>query len=475
MSMRHAVLYLGDHLEQGWLPARGAVVPGEPPAGASLVAVVDSADEMHAVTTLPAVRGSHAIRLLQRRLEREYPDTGLRAAIRLKRRGPGAPAEAVLLALSADAELVRRLEALGEAHALCAVTTPSLLVAAWLRRARLRPRRLLVMLPTPAGLRLVFIEDGQPSLSRLMPPLDTSGGTAGEIARTIEYLQNTNRLERNEALEIWCWGMSAEDAAACEPGRIAHVFSAAPHRPNLPDPQRDGLPALLALASTLPAGTQLAADALRLGWFARQAGRWSRGLAAAVLLIAIGASIVFTQRAQSLQREAAQVRASYSAISSNRAELDARLAERGLQLEDVLVLPAAAQALRTSAVALEEAFAVVGRSFGAETALQLQALEFRSMPLPAMSAPEAFGCDGEELPPAPIVKVAFGLPEELDLRTRSAALAKLRASLPQLAPWQPSPRSARLGTQDELMVSAGQEQPPGRTEQTACLLRGDGA
>ena len=474
MSSGHAICYLADGCDETWLPTPAGLTPAEVPEGAPLIAVVDSADEAHVITSMPAVRGANATRLLRRRLEREFPNTQLRLAQRLRRRREHGATDVVLNAVMADAALEARLTELGAHYALRALTTPSLLVAAWLQRARLRPHRLLVVLPTPAGLRLVFIEDGLPSLSRLMPPVDATG-TATEIARTIQYLQNTQRIDRNEPLEIWCWGLAAEQVDACLPPGVSHVLGAAPQIRGLPDPGRDGWRALLRAASDRAPGVQLLADDLRLGWFAHEAGRWSRRLAIATLLAAVAGSAVFQWRAQGWQQEAAQVQAGTSTISSSLAELEAELAGRGLLLQDVRVVPDVEDALRGTEARLTEVFGMVGRAFGAERALRLATLELRSAPVSALARPPQFGCEGQDLSAVPAAQVVFGVADGLDIRARAAALRGLRERLSQVSPWQPTLSTVRIGAQDDVRVAAGADNPLYATEWTACLQRGDGA
>jgi hypothetical protein len=51
-------------------------------------------------------------------------------------------------------------------------------------------------------------------------------------------------------------------------------------------------------------------------------------------------------------------------------------------------------------------------------------------------------------------------------------LQGLREALSRIAPWQPTPASARIGVQDAVTVAAGSDQPPAREEWTVCLTRG---
>lgn len=475
MGLRHAIHYLASDLEDVWIPSPRGLVAGVARDGATLVAVVDSGDETYVTASVPRIRGGYAARLRQRRLEREFPEASLRAAMTLRQRRRDGLTDIVLVAVAADAAIDANVADLGAHCKLCAVTTPSLLVAAWLRRARLKPRRLLVMLPTPAGLRLVFIEDGQPSLTRLMPAVDATGGTAAEISRTIQYLQNTQRIEHDTAPEIWFWGFQPGQAEACLPRDVPHVLGVAPQVPGLPDPGKDGLQALFASASAAAPRTQLGSDRLRLRWFAHEARRWSLRVGAAIMLAALAGSSAQLWRTQQVERATAAMQAENSLISSGQDQLQARLASRNLSLEDVRVLPELEQALRASAVQFDEIATLVGSSVAATPGTRLVSLRFRSMPVSEELDPLSRTCDGQTLPPGPFAQVTFGVEDELGVRARTGALEAVRHNLRQVAPWRATAMSAKVGSDEALTITGGVEQGAGSAAWTLCLLRADAA
>jgi hypothetical protein len=475
MGLRHAIHYLAAGLEDVWIPSPAGLVAGVARDGATLVAVVDSPDETYVSASVPRVRGGYAGRLLQRRLEREFPEASLRAAMTLRQRRRDGVADIVLVAVAADGEIDASVADLGAHCKLCAVTTPSLLVAAWLRRARLKPKRLLVVLPTPAGLRLVFIEDGQPSLSRLMPATDTTGGTATEISRTIQYLQNTQRIDHDAAVELWFWGLPADHIEACLPRDVPHVVGAAPHLPGLPDPGRDGLKALFASASARAPHVQLGADRLRLRWFAHEARRWSLRAAAAVVLVAMAGSAALAWRTQRVERDTTIMQAEGGQISAGQQDLEARLASRSLTLEDVRVLPDLEQQLRESAVSFDEIAAVVGNAVASEPGVRLASLSFRSLPVSEVFEPLARTCDGQTLPPGAFAQVRFAVDAGLGVRARSATLEAVRGNLRHVAPWRATAVSSQVGASEALTIDGGAERSVGVAEWSLCLMRDDAA
>ncbi|MEO8313676.1 MAG: hypothetical protein ABI645_02680 [Pseudomonadota bacterium] len=475
MSAPRAVQYLAAGHTQTYLASPEGVQPGEAQDGATMVAVVDSADELYTTVSPPAVGRGYMKSLMQRRLEREFPECSLRTTLPIPRRRGDGQSEVVMIAVAADAALNAHLAELGDRFALRAVVTPSLLVCAWMKRAGISPRRVLVVLPTPAGLRLVFVENGVPSLSRLMPPVDVGGSTATEIARTIQYLQNTQRVDRNEPLELWFWGLGADQIPACLPAGVPYVLGTTLAPAHMTDPVHDGFDALLALAAHHFNGAQLVRDQLRLGWLARETVRLSRYAAAALLVLCAAASGVMYWQMQGVQHDTGQFTVRIDAINSDHTALEQQLADRKLKLEDIRVLPDTEHAIRASEVQLQEMLDVAGMAFGTNESLHLQSLEFASAPTVASSSVAERSCDGESLPRAPSAQMVFSLTEGLEVRSRTAALQVVRGNLDKLGSWKPTRRSASVGAEESLSIAAGVEPPVVTTEWTACLSRGEAA
>jgi hypothetical protein len=466
-----AVYYVAAGIEQAWVSASGRLVAGEPQHGSTVVAVVDYADETQMPVSLPLVRGGDGQRLRRRRLEREFPSVALRTVIPVQNRPRDGESDIVLIAVDAGDALNDTLSQLGQRHALQAVTTPALLAAAWVRAAKLNRQRLLIAMPTPAGLRLVFIDRGQPLLTRLTSPI-AHGDTPVELARTIQYLQNTQRIERGEPVELWLWGIDEADADRCLPTGVPYRLGTSPMITGLPDPDGRGFEALLEFAARGAAGAQLGTDAMRQGWHARQlrqvSGRAAVTLFAAALLSA-GAVLWQTHR---VEQQAAASRNQNLRIAANHAALENQLAQRGIDLEDVRLLPDAEHALRESEVDLEEVFGIVGRAFGRRQDIRLQSVEFFSAP-PATPAERIDrSCGTEPLPPIATAEVNFALDNNLDVRRRAESLAFVRRELTQLRPWRSTQTTGVVGERVPLTVKSRGEGSGSASEWTACLLRG---
>jgi hypothetical protein len=466
-----AVHYLAAGIEQSWRVAPGGLVAGETPDGATVVVVVDYADETQLLVSVPCVRGGDGRRLRRRRLEREFPGVALRTVVPVQDRARDGESDIVLLAVGAGDALNEALLTLGQRQALQAVTTPALLAAAWVRAAKLSKRRLLIAMPTPAGLRLVFVDRGQPLLTRLTSPIE-SGETPVELARTIQYLQNTQRIERGEPVELWLWGVDDEDVDRCLPTGVPFQLGTPPRIAGLPDPDGHGFDALLEFAARGVAGPQLGTDAMRQGWHARQLRQVASRAAAALFAAALLSAGAVMWRTHGVARDAAASRNQNMTIAANHAALENDLAQRGIDLEDVRLLPDAEHALRDTEVDLAEVFGVVGHAFGRRQDIKLQSLLFFSAP-PATPAERVDrSCGTEPLPPIATVEVNFTLDDDLDVRRRAESLAFVRRELTQLRPWRSTQATGVVGEHEPLTVKSRGEASGSASEWTACLLRG---
>ncbi len=496
--MRCAVHYLSptDTRVLDWDGQR--LRAGDAPADTAAVAVVDFPDESYVLATVPIMRGRDARLLRQRRLEREFPGATLCTLLALRRRAAEGVNDAVMIAVPGGPPLHEALAGIATRQALRAVTTPAMLAGEWVRRARLGHRRVLVVLPTPAGVRLIFLDGARPTLSRLTGPL-TPASTAAEIARTVQYLQNTQRVERGEAVELWFWGMDDATAAACLPTGVAVTPAAAPRLPSLPDPERDGLDALLALAGDSPGPLQLAPDALRLGWLAREYARWSRLAAAAVLAFAVSLGGAIEWR---IDRDAATVTslvAQRDGLEAEEAALAADLEGRGLTLTEVATIPEAATALTRGSLDPAAALVVVGTGFATQSDIVVNSIEMRAAAIgeaptagPSTdsapdsadanaddAAPDAGGDAAESCvgaaEPGVAMLVEFGLAAGLDARRRDAALGWVRDAAGDLRPWRAGPAARSIGRRDAVVVSADREEAQADMQWALCLHREAGA
>jgi membrane protein YqaA with SNARE-associated domain len=299
-------------------------------------------------------------------------------------------------------------------------------------------------------------------------------------------------------VELWFWGMDDATAAECLPSGVAVTPSAAPRLPQLPDPERDGLDALLALAARHPGSLQLAPDALRLGWLSREYARWSRLAAAAVLALAVSVGGVLEWRIAQGATDVAALVARRSGLEAEEAALAADLGRRGLTLAELATVPEAAMALARGSADPASALVVVGTGFAAQSDVVVNGVGMRAAPLgepPDMDpagngaavreaavvddASADTGADGAESclgapEPGAAMLVEFGLAEGLDARRRDAALGWVRDAAGDLAPWRAGPAARTIGRRDAVVVSTDRDEAHSAVQWTICLRRGAG-
>jgi hypothetical protein len=466
--VKSAVHYLAVDAEHCWQNHGATLIEAAPLAGQPLIALIDCAEETLVPASLPLVDGIDGGRLRRRRLEREFPGARLRTVITARRRSRSSQHEVVFASVAAEDSMQARLDALGAAHPLRAVCTPALLAADWVRSIGAATGQQLIVLPTPAGLRLIFLDQGLPLLTRLTAPI-AHGDTAIEIARTIQYLQNAQRIDRKQPVELWFWGVASGEQERALPADVPYRLAGPRDLRRAPDPVQHGLPALIEHATLAYRGAQLGTESMRVLWRARQATRLALRSAAVVLGAGILSAGTFAWRAQQVQRELAAIRAQAADIGSRQSELESALQVLGVDVETVRLLPEAEHALRAGEVLPEDLYAQVGHVHGQESELRVQALEFYSAPIAGAQPAVDRNCAGEPLPTVAFARVAFTLQEGLDVRRSSEALERLRADFGQLASWRVTDATRSVGTHDTLKIGTAGDAPADGL--TTCLMR----
>lgn len=317
--MRQGLLYLsseGDHLFE--VVSGFRAVPLDTPFD-RLTVVTDFVEEALTRVSMPKMGGRDMDALVQRRLQTEFRETPYRDSVKL---GPGKAEKTIEylfiglpVAQRLDRELKPRVEA---GCAVDAVVSISALVAHWIRKAGRSEQQRLVVLPTPAGMRHVFIERGHAVLSRLtnagMQHAEAVEGAVDELGRTVQYLYNARVIERGVSLPTWVWSSDKVSKALLSRQVQGIVFEDSPVASGLQDPGSQGVMALFALAVREPGAIQLAPPAIRLHHYARRLRNYltvTSALAVAVLLALAGLAVTETlgakQQADSLALVQAEV------------------------------------------------------------------------------------------------------------------------------------------------------------------------
>lgn len=437
MPMRRDILYLSQDGERWLHAARGGLsarTPGEL-ARTPVVVIADYVEEALVRVTLPRILGRDMRALVDRRLQQEFRETGYRAAWRL---GPGAAPKTVewlFLGLPNAATLDAHLQPLAAAgRPLAGVWTVSQLAAAWTRQAGVAPPALLLVLPTPAGVRHIFLERGKPVLSRLTAA-ETAGDAeamADELLRTVHYLYNARRVERGLRIPAWLWGSEPALATLATREVEGLRFEPTPTVRGLPDPAREGLQALFRFAARRLPEHQLAPAPLRVHHFAARARRitaLAAGLAVATLLVLAGLDFAQARRQHA---EALLLQDAIARAHGELARINAHLAGLGTDARSVREAIAAHERLLRSMPAFDGGLALASLGFQASPAFVLDELHWRladdgrrdggeSCPRPAT---------GDGSPPGPRAGLALTgrLDAALPLRAALAARERFEAA-----------------------------------------------
>lgn len=363
-----------------YLSAAGPVplMPQDASARAPLAVIADFVGEAIERVTLPRVRGATEARLLARQLVHRFPDTRYRLALRLRAQSS---ADTHLLVGVPAAEIDAVLEpAVREGRELLGVWTVGLLVAWWMKRAGLRPSRQLVVVPTPAGVRHLFLADGMPLVSRLIPhDLTGHGGQAmhgEELDRTLQYLYNARLADRNTVLSAWGFGVDPGDFVGSVRSPVR--WEPVPTVRGLPDAGARGLSALAeALAQSAPR-TQLAPAELRVHAHARMVKRVATAVAGIGMAVLTANAAFAWFDASSYAQAATAIRLQAEQAHRGRQEAEAAAAVSGITAQAMLQALDVYERQFEHAVQPAAAFAKLARAFDAVPVYILRELRWRA-------------------------------------------------------------------------------------------------
>jgi len=356
-----SLLYLGPSGRQFWCHSQGGWHASSCADTADPAWVVtDFAEESFAEVDMPRLIGRDRTAYIARQMASRFPDTPYRSPLSLGR-GSGlidriTSSRQVFIGVN-NAE---RLDAELGTQAIAGIWPISLLLAHFCQSHRL-PADLLVVLPYPDTLRIVFLRQRAPVLGRLAP---TPGGTAAqieEIIRTRRYLENIRAIERGQVCPVLLLA-SAEPFA--QPLAAAQFQLVAPPHPWDRHPPSDWRLPLFDLALKSPAG-QVAPVSRRTDYLAQRLRRGAL-VASAVCLVAglwaasgnLSALFNTLSEQERAQQTAGQLRTDIARLEQETAkfDVDAELLLSAIRLDDeeIVSVPAPASHLQALAQALAE-------------------------------------------------------------------------------------------------------------------------
>ncbi len=191
------LLHLTAAGPQYWRRLRGEWQPlaAPPDTPRPVWIVTDLAEETLVDIDIPRLYGANRNTLLERQLTTRFPDTPYRRTLDIAHGTTLldrlAPVKHTLFGLPA----AKRIEDELDARRLSIATLcPTTLLLAHLGQHKSLPPNLFIVLPTSAGLRIVFLKNRLPVLTRLAPIVNDARAQAEEILRTHRYLGNTRIL-----------------------------------------------------------------------------------------------------------------------------------------------------------------------------------------------------------------------------------------------------------------------------------------
>ena len=181
--------------EQGWQR-----VSGEPGMGPVWV-VTDLAEESFAEIKTPRLFGRDRSAFIDRQLATRYPDTPYRAFMTPSQDGDLigkiAPTRHILFGIDAAERLDAELDA--TSNPVAGVWPVSMLLAL-LGAERDLPADLFIVVPGADTLRIVFLKNRTPVLTRLTLTPNRVSAQVDEIVRTLRHLENTQVMKRDRQI-----------------------------------------------------------------------------------------------------------------------------------------------------------------------------------------------------------------------------------------------------------------------------------
>ncbi len=432
-----SLLYLGPSGRQFWCHNQGGWHASSCADTADPAWVVtDFAEESFAEVDMPRLIGRDRTAYIARQMASRFPETPYRSALNLGHRsgliGRMTPSRQIFLGVN-NAE---RLEAELGTQTIAGIWPISLLLALFCQ-SRSLPANLLVVLPYPDALRIVFLKERAPVLARLAPTPGDTATQIEEIIRTRRYLENIRAIEREQVCPVLLLG-STEPFA--QPLAAAQFQLVAPPHPWDRHPPSDWRLPLFDLALKSPAG-QVAPVSRRTDYLAQRLRRGALAASAICLLAGLWAassnlSAIFNTLGEQerAQQTARQLRADIARLEQETArfDVDPELLRRAITLDDeeIVSVPTPARHLLTHAQALAET-----------PGPRVRQLQWQILPTSAKAcsksastgnpepAPEAAGQRRAELAFALALPTDFGLRDQAQqVRRMSQQLARIEGA-----------------------------------------------
>jgi hypothetical protein len=179
--------------QQGWITVEAANHDVTQPVWV----VTDLGEETFSELAVPRIFGSDRTGFVNRQLSNRFPDSLFRIAL------PPAQVGGLMDRLAPPSQTLTAIEpsdrvelAIAKIKApVAGVWSASMLMARIGQRAGM-PLNMFVVLSQPTGMRILFLKNKVPVLTRLITSAETPQDQATEVIRTLRHLENTHVVER---------------------------------------------------------------------------------------------------------------------------------------------------------------------------------------------------------------------------------------------------------------------------------------
>ncbi|MBC7916796.1 MAG: hypothetical protein H7Y28_03205 [Rhodoferax sp.] len=309
---------------EGWVRST-APAPG---SSAPVWVMTDLTEESVAEITVPRVFGADRSRFVERQLASRYPETEFRASLAPRSAGGLMDRLSPPLQTLTGIEPADRVKtALQDLRApLAGVWSVSMLLTRLGQRSSL-PANLFVVHCQGSTLRILYLKDRAPVLTRLVNVPPNPNEQAAEIVRTLRHLENTRVIDRgSQRFAVLLLGGNEELATALIKDRMDCL--PLPSRwAALANPQSND--ALFDIVCKSPPG-QLAPLTLRARYLANNLSRAAMVVAAVVLLLAIWLAAGSVQSSLQAQRDRQQMETASGDLSTQLAQVDTAIKAFGV-------------------------------------------------------------------------------------------------------------------------------------------------
>jgi hypothetical protein len=313
-------------------------------------------------------------------LAARYPDSNYRGTV-VAARGTDivetlAPTRNVLFGIDAAPRLDAELDALGGS---VAGVWPMSMLLARLSQDRALPPSLFLVLPGPGTLRIVYVKDRNPVLTRLTLTPNEVKAQVDEIVRTVRHLENTQILPRGQGHAVLMLATIGDMDESLATAHFRSVKLSALQKA----PPLDWRFPLFDLVVSSPPG-QVAPIERRIGYLSTRlskAAAYLAGIIALAGLVAAGGNVV---NILGLMGENRSIADSVQKQNQRLAEIDSEISRFGVAPELVRTAIAVHKREIASIPALESSLQLVANAIGGDSALRLTEFQARLI-LPSAS------------------------------------------------------------------------------------------